>query len=381
MNKVFFIRQYDYTPELLRHALQQILMPVAAKYGGFHNKKIMIKPNLLEYRKPEDPACVHPAMLNVLCELLRDEGAAKISIIENPAVHTAPAIISAMGIGEKLQDLQIHIANCERYEKIPTHKNAIFQQLEIATEFRDHDLIIDFAKAKTHAMMTLTLAVKNLFGLIRGSERLGWHLAVGKDYHKFADLLLDIYTLVKPHISLLDAVTGMEGNGPGSGDPVQLGFIAAADDALALDMSVAGILGCPDIPILSRAAERNMLPQYENCGDIPAPLNIKLPEPPLPTLAWGVYFPVKLRDYLRKKMVSYPVVDKNTCIGCGLCVQKCPPQSLKLKKGKPRFHYPECIRCYCCQEYCPKGAITSGKTFLMRCADIFERLFRIGKRH
>jgi Pyruvate/2-oxoacid:ferredoxin oxidoreductase delta subunit len=196
----------------------------------------------------------------------------------------------------------------------------------------------------------------------------------------FADLLLDIYTLVKPHISLLDAVIGMEGNGPGSGDAVQLGFIAASGNALALDDSVAGILNTPDIPVLRRARARNLLAEYENLGEIPEKRSIILPEPPRPSLTWGVYFPVRLREYLRKKMVSYPVVDKKLCVGCKLCVQKCPPQSLTMKNGKPVFRYQECIRCFCCQEYCPQGAITSGKTGLMRFADTLEKLFRRGKR-
>lgn len=376
MEQVFYHQLDSYEPENMQAALRQILLPAAARYGGFAGKKVMIKPNFLEYRKPDDPACVHPVMLVELCSLLRAENAAKISVIENPAVRTAPAIVETMGVADKLAALGATVANCERYEKLVMPQTSLFHQLEIATEFRDYDLIIDFAKAKTHAMMTLTLAVKNLFGLIRGSERLGWHLAVGRDYGKFADLLLDIYSVVKPQISLLDAVTGMEGNGPGSGDAVQFGFIAAATDALALDDSTAKILSTPDIPVLTRAAARGMMPEYTESGEIPAIRTIKLPSPPRPALSWGVYFPVKLREFLRRKMVSRPVVNKKLCIGCGLCAAKCPPQSLVMKNHKPVFHYHNCIHCYCCQEYCPKGAITSGKSLLMRLADRFEKIFR-----
>ncbi len=380
MKKVYYAGIKSYSPELLHEALQQTLLPVAEARGGISGKKVMIKPNLLEYRKPDDPASVNPQMLLSLCSLLKACGAAEIAIIENPAVRTAPAIITAMGIAEKLQQLDVKVVNCDRYEKISMPENALFRQLEIAAEFRDYDLVIDFAKAKTHAMMTLTLAVKNLFGLIRGSERLAWHLTVGMDHSKFADLLLDIHQLVKPHISLLDAITGMEGNGPGSGDAVQLGFIAASASAVALDNSVATLLNCPEIPLLQRAKARNMLLPYTDCGDVPEKRHIRLPEAPRPSLAWGVYFPVKLREWLRKKMLSRPAVDKNRCIGCGLCVQKCPPRSLVLKNGRPVFRYRECIRCYCCQEYCPEGAITTGDTWLMHAVSLLENLLRRGKR-
>lgn len=380
MEKVYYAGIKNYTPQALHEALQKTLLPVAETRGGISGKKVMIKPNLLEYRKVDDPASVNPQMLLALCTLLRENNAAEIAIIENPAVRTAPAIITAMGIGDALQQLGVKVANCSRYEKIAMPETTLFHQLEIATEFRDYDLVIDFAKAKTHAMMTLTLAVKNLFGVIRGSERLGWHLAVGMDYSKFADLLLDIHQLVKPHIALLDAVVGMEGNGPGSGTPIPLNFIAASANALTLDNSVAERLSSPDIPVLQRAEARNMLIPYENCGEIPEKISIRLPEPPRPALAWGVYFPVKLREWLRKKMISRPVVDKRSCIGCGLCVQKCPPQSLILKNGKPVFRYRDCIRCYCCQEYCPQGAITTGDTLLMQAAASLEKILRRGKK-
>ena len=376
MEQVFFKQLDSYEPEPMRCALREILLPAAEPYGGFAGKKVMIKPNFLEYRRPDDPACVHPVMLVELCRLLREQQAAAVAVIENPAVRTAPAIVEAMEIKNELDLLGVTVANCGSYEKLTMPPDSCFHQLEIATEFQDYDLIIDFAKAKTHAMMTLTLAVKNLFGLIRGSERLGWHLAVGRDYDKFADLLLDIYRAVKPQISLLDAVTGMEGNGPGSGTPVQLNFIAAATDALALDDAVAKQLGTPDIPVLTRARSRNLLAGYDVYGEIPVPRTIKLPSPPKPSLSWGVYFPVKLREFLRRKMVSQPVVNKKLCIGCGLCAAKCPPQSLIMKRGRPVFHYHNCIHCYCCQEYCPKGAITSAKSPLMRFADALEKLLR-----
>ena len=147
---------------------------------------------------------------------------AEIAVIENPAVRSADMIVKTMNISDRLSELGVTVKNCARYEKTGMPEKCRFHQLEIATEFRDYDLVIDFAKAKTHAMMVLTCGVKNLFGLIRGSERLTWHLAVGRNFDEFADMLLDLYLLVAPKVTLLDAVVGMEGTGPGSGDPVEL---------------------------------------------------------------------------------------------------------------------------------------------------------------
>ena len=366
----------NYLPEELYAALEKCLTPVLAAHGGASGKKVMIKPNLLEYRKEYDPASIHPELLVTLCRFLRDKGAAEIAVIENPAVRSADMIVKTMNISDRLSELGVTVKNCARYEKTGMPEKCRFHQLEIATEFRDYDLVIDFAKAKTHAMMVLTCGVKNLFGLIRGSERLTWHLAVGRNFDEFADMLLDLYLLVAPKVTLLDAVVGMEGNGPGSGDPVELGFIAASADALALDASVAKYLGVDETPVLKQAAERSILPEYCDNGDIPEVRQIKLPEPPEKKLEWGVYFPVKLRKLLRSVLLSRPVVDRKQCISCGLCAQKCPPQTLKMRNGVPKFDYIGCIRCFCCQEFCPRGAITVEKSRSLKFVSFLEKVIR-----
>ena len=371
--KVYYAFCSDYESDSLREALKKAFLPVLAVRGGAQGKSVMIKPNLLEWKGFEIPVCSHPALMIELCRLLKDEGAAKIAVIENPAVRSTPVIIEKMGIADKLAEMGVEVRNCEKYQFVDLDGDCAFRRIEVAQEYKEFDLVIDFAKAKTHCMMTLTLAVKNLFGLIRGSERIGWHLAVGRDYGRFADMLLDIWLLVKPHISLLDAVVGMEGNGPGSGDPVDLKFIACSDNSLALDSAVSPRLGVNNMPLLARAQERGLTPGFEEIGELPEVRALKMPDPPELELEWGVYLPPKLRQMMRKWFVAKPAVDKKRCIACGMCVKMCPPQSLVLKKGRPVFKLSKCIRCYCCQEHCPCGAITSVKTVPMRIADALER--------
>ena len=376
MVKIHYSRAENYSPAVLDEALKKSVGPVLAGIGGVAGKKVMIKPNLLEYRKEIDPASVHPQLLTALCRMLKDGGAAEIAVIENPAVRTADMIIKAMNIMPELECMGVKVANCAKYTKFPMPEASRYHQLELAGEFREYDLVINFAKAKTHAMMTFTGGVKNLFGLVRGSERLSWHLAVGRNFDDFADMLLDIYLLVAPQVTLLDGITGMEGNGPGSGDAVELGFLCAASDALALDASVSERLGIAGTPVLKQAARRMLIPEYCNCGEVPAARTIKLPEPPEKKLEWGVYFPVKLRKLLRGMLLSKPVVNRKMCISCGLCAQKCPPQTLKMHHGIPKFDYPGCIRCYCCQEFCPKGAITVVPSRTLTLLSMLERIIR-----
>lgn len=376
MTKVYYAAANEYLPEKLYPALQKALLPVAADVGGFAGKRVMIKPNFLEWKGAEIPVCVDPQLLVNLCRIIKDEGAAFIAVIENPAVKSAPVIVEKMGITSELENLGVEVKNCGDYQYVDMPENSAFRRMELASEYRDFDLVIDFAKAKTHAMMTLTLAVKNLFGLIRGSERLGWHLAVGRDFSRFADMLIDIYLLVKPHISIIDAIVAMEGNGPGSGTPVQLNFIACSSDAAALDASVAEKMGVNDLLTVQRAAARGIDTSFADHGDIPDIHPVQLPAPPQPALEWGVYFPPKLREFLRKRMVASPKLTPSRCIGCGMCAKMCPPQSLKMVDGKPVFKLNECIRCFCCQEHCPCGAITSREGRLMKFFSGVEKFLR-----
>lgn len=374
--KVSYAKTLNYEAANLRPALEKVFEEQLRTSGGVSGKRIMLKPNLLAWRHKEDIACVHPAVILETAKLFLDAGAAKVAILENPAVQTAPSILHSMGIDAELKKLNVASANFTDYRRLPVPEQVRFHNLELAAEYLDFDAVVNIAKAKTHAMMTLTLCVKNLFGLVKGSERMGWHLAVGKDFAKFADMLLDIYLTVRPQFNLLDAVVCMEGNGPGSGTPASRGFLAGCSDSLALDASVAEKLGVPNLLLLRNAAERGILPDFEDAGDIPEKNPLKLPDPPGILSEWGVTLPPFLKNVMRDFVVSKPKLNPDLCIGCGLCVKMCPPQSLKLAKGKPVFDLPNCIRCYCCQEHCPKGAITPRKTVPMKLAESFEDAVR-----
>ena len=358
---------------ILRESIQQVLAVQIADFpGGVSGKKIMLKPNLLAWRRTDDVACVHPAFLVESARAFLDAGASLVAILENPAVQTAPAIVRSMGIADELAAMNVKVANFERFGKVASPENVRFRNLEIAQEYQDFDAVCNIAKAKTHGMMTLTLCVKNLFGMVKGSERMGWHLAVGRDFPMFADMLLDIYLTVRPRFNLLDAVVCMEGNGPGSGTPAVRGFIAGASDALAVDASVAPLFGVDDLLLVKSALRRKLLMPFMNTGDAPERNPLLLPDPPGMLTEWGVPLPPYLKGWLRNYVISKPILDPSKCIGCGLCGKMCPPQSLKLKNGKPVFDLPNCIRCYCCQEHCPKGAIMPKKTLPMRGMELFE---------
>ena len=170
---------------------------------------------------------------------------------------------------------------------------------------------------------------------------------------------------MRPRFNLLDGIICMEGNGPGSGIPAFRGFLAGSRDALALDESISPKLGVPDLLLLECAKKRNLLPEITDQGEIPPIQPLALPIPSKRNKL-GVWIPPGVKGLLSQALYAYPKLSRNKCIGCGVCVRMCPPRSLKLIQGKPVFDLKNCIRCYCCQEHCPQGAIVPYKTWARR---------------
>jgi uncharacterized protein (DUF362 family) len=105
------------------------------------------------------------------------------------------------------------------------------------------DAVNNLPKWKTHGFTLLTLGVKNLFGCVPGTKKALWHLKAGDNHTLFAQMLVDLCQAIRPSLTLLDGIVGMEGTGPGSGDPIPLGLILASKDPLSLDQIVCDLLG------------------------------------------------------------------------------------------------------------------------------------------
>jgi ferredoxin len=228
--------------------------------------------------------------------------------------------------------------------------------------------VFNLSKLKTHSFMSMTGAVKNCFGVIPGYTKPGYHAKLKKAGH-FADMLLDLSGYLSPRLNIMDAVTGMMGEGPHAGEPVSLGYLMASTSPLALDVVAAAIMGLPAErnPLLMAARQRNLNPTRLEEIDLQGikPEQLRYPGFKLPsTLASprgldSLPRPVrKLGEILLKNAGSLkPVISKERCTGCGTCRKACPQKVIELIGHKARIRYQNCIRCYCCHEMCPENAI------------------------
>jgi ferredoxin len=159
----------------------------------------------------------------------------------------------------------------------------------------------------------------------------------------------------------MDAVVGMEGNGPASPDLREIGLILASDNAVAMDAVVAMMMGCDPgrLRILQKAKEMG-LGDYD-LSTIEVIGNLKpLPDFKLPPFSGEVLLHNKaIQTLISNRIIMHPQADPELCTGCGTCVAQCPVSALSMNDNNiPLVDVDTCIACFCCQEICPEKAIT-----------------------
>jgi len=336
--------------------------------------RVLLKPNLLVGRTPEKCVNTHPALVKAVGQLVLAAGAQPV-IGDSPQMGSALKVAEKCGIAEVARELGIEIVEFEPVEvKHPDGK--FFKRFTVGKAVLEADSIINLPKLKTHGLTYLTLAVKNLFGCIPGTRKAQWHVRTSRhDTEYFARMLLDLYTLINPALSIVDGIIGMEGKGPGFGNPRNLGLIIAGTDAVAVDAVITEVLGSqPDhYPTLHTALTKNYgtahLDDIEVRGKrITEVLVDDFKFPPLITPP-GIFRRI-LISVLKGPLTTSPFIDKNQCQRCGNCYKACPVHCIASCDGDFEITRQDCIQCLCCMEVCPNGAVDLKDGFLL---NLFKR--------
>jgi len=340
--------------------------------------RVLLKPNLLAAYRPEKRVTTDPAVVKAVASLVIDAGGRPV-IGDSPAIGSFKKICAQTGMSDIASELDLNLVELSRPMEITPPATARFKKLEIASQVLEADVVINLPKLKTHGQMLLTLGVKNLFGTVVAQRKALWHHMAGVNRDVFASLLLDIYLSIKPALTIMDGVWGMEGHGPSNGSPRRLNLIAAAEDAVAMDITICGLLGAPlrSFP-LYRAAKAREIGQTDPAriilkGD---PLSwFSVDDFALPALGRMAMLPARLDWFTKRFLVSKPVSLSDNCLGCGQCAAICPEDAVEVLKNpaRVRFDYHKCIRCYCCQEICPQNAIAFRQGLLVKFLNMTSR--------
>ncbi len=363
-----------YDKDEVDKALFQVLEPL----GGIKTyvkpgDKVLLKVNLLRSSEPDKAVTTHPALIEAVIASVREAGGIPI-VGDSPGGPNTPKMIKKIlettQLGDLCKQTETDLVIFDRdIVRVKCPEGKLYTSLTIGRAVRDADVVITLPKLKTHSFMKFTGAVKVLFGVIPGMEKMQYHLKV-PDRMDFADMLLDIYLAVKPVLSIMDAVVGMEGEGPSGGDPKHIGALLAATDSVALDFIASALIGLDPLEVYTNraAVARGLINGMDAIEVAGIPLadiimkDFKTPEGEL-----SDRMPGWLVKSLKGIATSKPYLAlPNLCTGCGTCKQSCPGKAIVIKDKRPQFDYDKCIRCYCCEELCLELAIKRKNHWIAR---------------
>ena len=342
-------------------------------------ERVLLKPNLLIGRPPEKCVNTHPLVVKAVARMVQESGAVPL-IGDSPQLDSAQKACDKCGIGEVARELGVEIVEFEPVD-VQNPEGKVFKNFTIGRVLQEADKIINLAKLKTHSLTTLTLAVKNMLGSVPGARKGQWHVrthTAGKEY--FAQMLLDLYYLVKPSLNIVDGIVAMEGQGPGFGDPRPLGLIIAGADGVAVDRVIAEIVNIPaeQVPILMVALRdgygvgelKEIAVLGERLEDVKV-FDFKAPQ----FQDMMAKIPRPIMHFLKAYLTTQPAIIKEKCIECEMCLRACPRQCIAHPAGAMKMNTDACIQCLCCMEICPQGAIELQPGGVLRLYAGIKRIF------
>ncbi|AKB79729.1 Iron-sulfur cluster-binding protein [Methanosarcina horonobensis HB-1 = JCM 15518] len=367
--RVSIVRCSDYSKakDAIRESLNLI--------GGLEKiispgSRVLLKPNVLAIRPPEDAVTTHPAVVSAMCELVSEAGGIPVigdgSGIVRPGSTSTSQALKASGIEEVASCYGAELINFETsgYTGVDVPGARQFPHLYIAKSVLEADVIISLPKLKTHELTLYTGAVKNFFGTVPQKIRKQAHALEDRD--RFGNAVVDIYSVVKPHLSVMDGVVGMEGNGPSNGTPISTGVIMASYDCVALDIVASELIGIDPIKVPTNKAALSRGFGTEHPEVVGTPLDevkvmFKRPEGGI-----TAYVPSVLMRILRTQLTVKPFINTSNCKLCKACVLNCSVHAIEEAGSTLKINQEKCIQCYCCRELCPSDAVEIKKSMLLK---------------
>jgi uncharacterized protein (DUF362 family)/Pyruvate/2-oxoacid:ferredoxin oxidoreductase delta subunit len=347
---------YPATYENVRQAVDRAFELFPLKFQG---KKVLIKPNVLRAADVEEGITTHPAVVRAVVEKVEAMGPAAIVVGDNPGIFGYGANEECFKRSGLMDAAKDHYQNIGNDSQRVDFNAEFLPEVSLSRAVIDADIVVSLPKFKTHGLTVVTGAIKNSYGILPGAQKAKLHKAAGRA-ERFHEMLIDVFRLRVPDLFLMDAVVGMEGNGPASPDLRNIGLILASDNAVALDGIVATMMGCEPgrLRFLEKAKEVGLgdydLRTIELIGKLR-----QLPDFKLPPLGGEANLNnAAIQRAVHSRTILRPQADPKLCTGCGTCIDQCPVSALSMSDDIPQVDADTCITCFCCQEICPEKAIT-----------------------
>lgn len=363
--------EWDETLPAVRSAIRNAVGLPSAVAG-----EVLIKPNLLSPSSPEQAVTTHPRIIQALiAELLESctsSAPVSIHVSDSPGyVYTdGAALLAKTGMAEVVEMCPATAGTLSDrgYRTVCNADGAVLREPRLSNRYLDTAYCVNVAKLKTHVETEISCCLKNLFGAADTATRKSAHRSRSQKH--LANAIIDIFCAKPPTFNIVDAIVGMEGDGPSHGRPRHAGWVIAAENALAADWTAAIMMGYRDplaIPLIREAARRGLGPKSAGAikligadwADLPvrgfvrSSGALRLVPTFLRGLAHGI---VKLR----------PKLETTRCVNCGICREVCPVEAIRGGRDYPEINMLVCVGCLCCHEMCPAGAVAVERNLAAR---------------
>ncbi len=359
----------SYDSEELSSSLKALLSPL----GGLKQfikpgMTVLINPNLLSARTPDKAVTTQPELVAAVVSACIEIGAnvligdspggvekGLIKVWDNTGMSDVSSTTGARLVGFESGDVQEAAVGNRRYN--------------LSRYAFDVDFIISIPKLKTHILTNYTGAIKNCYGFIPGLRKADYHKR-NPDARSFSEVVVDVFSLVKPGLFIMDGGMVMEGDGPASGKPRWLGYLFASADGVAMDSSVVSILGVGKRKIWPTeiASLRGL-----GCSDLssidrrgPAFAAGVISDFKMPSNAYLNFIPSFAVKMLEPYLWVRPAINHASCTMCNVCLDSCPQNVISKRGGRLEFEYNNCIKCLCCHELCPNKSVFLEKSRLAK---------------